>query len=90
MNGGFVYSVSWDRSFKVWSASDHKCLSSVNAHHDAVNAVAVGLNGVVYTGSADGVIGIWERQGKKKKHTLVRTLDKHKSTVISKGFDFFF
>ncbi|KAA0057802.1 vegetative incompatibility protein HET-E-1-like [Cucumis melo var. makuwa] len=60
VNGGFVYSVSWDRSFKVWSASDHKCLLSVKAHEDAVNAVAVGPNGVVYTGSADGVIGVWE------------------------------
>ena len=77
-----MYSVSWDRSFKVWSASDLKCLSSVKAHDDAVNAVGVGQNGVVYTGSADGIIGIWEiREGKKKKHRLVRTLDKHKSTV---------
>ncbi|CAK9330266.1 unnamed protein product [Citrullus colocynthis] len=82
VNGGFVYSVSWDRSFKVWSASDHKCLLSVKAHDDAVNAVAVGQNGVVYTGSADGVIGVWEiREGKKKKYTLVGTLDNHKSTV---------
>ncbi|XP_023516819.1 protein JINGUBANG-like [Cucurbita pepo subsp. pepo] len=82
VNEGFVYSVSWDRSFKVWSASDLKCLSSVKAHDDAVNAVGVGQNGVVYTGSADGIIGIWEiREGKKKKHRLVRTLDKHKSTI---------
>uniref|UniRef100_A0A0A0LNS4 Uncharacterized protein n=2 Tax=Cucumis sativus TaxID=3659 RepID=A0A0A0LNS4_CUCSA len=83
VNGGFVYSVSWDRSLKVWSASDHKCLLSVKAHEDAVNAVAVGQNGVVYTGSADGVIGVWEvREGKKKKkYTLVRTLNNHKSTV---------
>lgn len=65
----------------MWSASDLKCLSSVSAHDDAVNAVAVGKNGVVYTGSADGVIGVWERQGRKKKHALVAALEKHKSTV---------
>lgn len=85
---GLMYSVSWDRSFKIWNASNYKCLESVNkAHEDAVNAVAVSDNGVVYTGSADGRIRVWERlvvdhnKERKSKHMLVTTLVKHKSTV---------
>ncbi|GMY14999.1 protein JINGUBANG-like [Fagus crenata] len=82
---GLMYSVSWDKSFKIWNInkSDQRCLESVKAHEDAVNAVAVSDNGVVYTASADGCIRVWERFNtvKNKKHTLVCTLEKHKSTV---------
>lgn len=85
---GLVYSVSWDKSFKIWNASNYKCLESVNkAHEDAVNAVVVSDNGVVYTGSADGRIRVWERsvvdhnKERKPKHILVTTLLKHKSTI---------
>lgn len=42
-----------------------KCLESVsNAHEDAVNALAISSDGVVYTGSAGKGIKIWK---KKKK-----------------------
>lgn len=79
---GFMYSVSWDKSFKIWNATSYKCLESVNkAHEDAVNAIAVSDNGVVYTGSSDGSIRVWERVDKERKHSLVTTLEKHKSTV---------
>lgn len=78
---GLVYSASWDRSFKVWSGSELRCLESVKAHNDAVNAVAVSDNGMVYTASADGTIRVWERDEKVRKHSMVTTLDKHRSTV---------
>ncbi|MCD7469650.1 hypothetical protein HAX54_008799 [Datura stramonium] len=77
-----LYSASWDRTFKVWRTSDFKCLESVlNAHDDAINAIALSKNGYVYTGSADMRIKIWKREGEKKKHSLVATLEKHKSAV---------
>ncbi|KAF3438654.1 hypothetical protein FNV43_RR21418 [Rhamnella rubrinervis] len=74
---GLVYSASWDRSFKVWDASNHRCLESVNAHNDAVNAVAVSDDGhkstvnalalnskgtVLFSGGCDRSIMIWEKE----------------------------
>ncbi|XP_015882394.3 protein JINGUBANG-like [Ziziphus jujuba] len=79
--GGLVYSSSWDRSFKVWCGSELRCLESVKAHNDAVNAIAVSDDGMVYTASADGTVRVWERDEKERKHSMVTTLDKHKSTV---------
>ncbi|CAN4124295.1 unnamed protein product [Withania somnifera] len=82
-DSSFLYSASWDRTFKVWTTSDFKCLESVwNAHDDAINAIALSKDGYIYTGSADMRIKIWKReQGEKKQHTLVATLEKHKSAV---------
>ncbi|XP_050220711.1 protein JINGUBANG [Mercurialis annua] len=82
-----LYSVSWDRTLKIWRTSDFKCLESVtNAHDDAINAIAVSNDGeVVYTGSADRKIKMWRKlddQNKNKnKHCLVATLEKHKSGI---------
>ncbi|KAM7464588.1 hypothetical protein LguiA_032709 [Lonicera macranthoides] len=81
-DGSLLYSVSWDRTFKVWRTSDFKCLESVwNAHDDAINAVVLSKDGFVYTGSADKKIKVWKIQTGDKKHRLVNTLEKHKSTV---------
>lgn len=81
-DGSFLYSVSWDRSLKIWRTSDFKCLESVqNAHDDAINAVVVGDDGHVYTGSADKRIKVWKMMGQDKKHSLVSTLEKHRSAV---------
>lgn len=95
-----LYSVSWDRTFKVWRTSDFKCLESVmNAHDDAINAIVVSDDGFVYTGSADKKMKVWKKKSieqektgeerknnnnnkkKKFKHSLVATLEKHKSAV---------
>ncbi|KAK4399748.1 protein JINGUBANG [Sesamum angolense] len=81
-DGSLLYSVSWDRTLKVWRTSDFKCIESVqNAHDDAINAVVVSNDGVVYTGSADKTIKIWKKPDGGKKHSLVSTLEKHKSAV---------
>ncbi|KAL0447100.1 UNVERIFIED_CONTAM: protein JINGUBANG [Sesamum latifolium] len=81
-DGSLLYSVSWDRTLKVWRTSDFKCIESVqNAHDDAINAVVVSNDGVVYTGSADKTIKIWKKPDGEKKHSLVSTLEKHKSAV---------
>ncbi|KAF7838379.1 protein JINGUBANG-like [Senna tora] len=84
-----LYSVSWDRSIKIWRTTDFTCVESVNnAHDDAINAVAVSRDGHVYTGSADKKIKIWrnnqnrnENEKKGIRHCLVGTLEKHKSGI---------
>ncbi|CAA0833689.1 Transducin/WD40 repeat-like superfamily protein [Striga hermonthica] len=81
-NSSLLYSASWDRSFKVWRTSDFKCLESVqNAHDDAINAVVLSSDGVLYTGSADRKIKVWKRREGEGKHSLVSTLEKHRSGV---------
>ncbi|CAL9778298.1 unnamed protein product [Musa acuminata subsp. burmannicoides] len=83
---GLLYSVSWDKTLKVWrGGSDFRCLESVPAHEDAANAVAVAGDGTVYTGSADGRIRAWTRslveEGRRRRHRLVATLERHRSAV---------
>lgn len=82
---GILYSGSWDKTVKVWRISDSKCLESINAHDDAVNAVAAGFEGLVLTGSADGTVKVWRRElvGKNSKHVRVQTLLKQDSAVTA-------
>ncbi|PON42310.1 Coatomer beta subunit [Parasponia andersonii] len=81
VNNGLIYSVSWDKTLNIWRASDLRCVESVRAHDDAVNAVAVSADGTVYTGSADKRIRVWAKPEGEKRHALVATLEKHKSAV---------
>ncbi|XP_047313260.1 protein JINGUBANG-like [Impatiens glandulifera] len=77
-----LYSVSWDRTLKVWQTNNFKCLESVrNAHDDAINAVAITNDGYVYTGSTDKKIKVWKKGVGQKRHSLVATLEKHHSGV---------
>ncbi|KAL2243999.1 UNVERIFIED_CONTAM: Protein JINGUBANG [Sesamum indicum] len=78
-----LYSVSWDRTLKVWRMTDFKCLESIaNAHDDAINAIALSDDGHVYTASSDTRIRVWSRQeSDSKTHSLVDTLEKHDSGV---------
>lgn len=79
-NKSFLYSVSWDRTLKIWRTSDFKCLESIaNAHDDAINALEISQDGDVFTGSADKRIKMWRKE--EKKHLLVCTLEKHRSGV---------
>lgn len=80
---GLMYSVSWDKSFKIWKiSSDMHCLESVRAHSDAVNAIVVNpFDRTVFTGSADGQIKVWTTSDDRKKHLLLTTLAKHESSV---------
>ncbi|KAK4741360.1 hypothetical protein SAY87_024948 [Trapa incisa] len=86
-DGALLYSISWDRSLKVWRTSDFKCLESINkAHDDAINAVVVSPrpDGLVYTGSADTKIKVWARLQRRPEgdaHSLVAALEKHRSAV---------
>ncbi|XP_077236672.1 transducin/WD40 repeat-like superfamily protein [Tasmannia lanceolata] len=81
-DGCTLYSVSWDRTLKIWRTSDFRCLESViNAHDDAINALAVSGDGFIYTGSADTKIKVWNKLCGEKKHSLVATLEKHRSAI---------
>ncbi|KAI4343786.1 hypothetical protein L6164_011095 [Bauhinia variegata] len=77
-----LYSVSWDRTIKIWRTRDFTCLESLsNAHGDAINAVTLSDDGYVYTGSADKRIKVWKKGEGDKKHSLVDTLEKHNSGI---------
>ncbi|GMH14753.1 hypothetical protein Nepgr_016594 [Nepenthes gracilis] len=81
----FLYSASWDKSVKVWRVSNFKCLESIPAHEDAVNAVLACLDGLVFSGSADGTVKVWRRvlQGKGTKHFFSQTLLKQECAVTA-------
>jgi len=78
---GFLYSASWDRTVKIWRPSDLRCVESFRAHDDAINALVVSPDGFVYTGSADSRIKIWAKASGERKHSLVATLERHKSAI---------
>ncbi|XP_021905106.1 protein JINGUBANG-like [Carica papaya] len=80
-----LYSASWDKTLKVWRIADSKCLESINAHDDAVNAVVAGFDGLVFTGSADGTVKVWRReyQGKGTKHFFSQTLLKQECAATT-------
>ncbi|XP_030944738.1 protein JINGUBANG-like [Quercus lobata] len=82
---GLLYSGSWDKTLKVWRVANSKCLESIPAHDDAVNAVVSGFDSLVFTGSADGTVKMWKRelQGKGTKHFLVQVLLKQENAVTS-------
>jgi WD40 repeat protein len=86
---GVLYSGSWDKTIKVWRVSDLKCVESIAAHIDAVNALAVDLSrGFLYSGSADGTVKVWERSrtaGVRRtvRHSAVATLALTKNQSVN-------
>jgi WD40 repeat protein len=90
-DGRLLFSASWDRTLKVWALPSLRCLQSLPAHDDAVNAVAVAPDGTVYTGSADRRVRVWAphppsvhgNKNKKRKpvYHLVATLSRHTAAV---------
>ncbi|XP_062224822.1 protein JINGUBANG-like [Phragmites australis] len=90
-DGRLLFSVSWDKTLKVWALPSLRCLQSLPAHDDAVNAVAVAPDGTVYTGSADRRVRVWaprpasdktrRAHSKKPVYHLVATLSRHTAAV---------
>lgn len=83
-----LHSVSWDKHLKIWRGTDFRCIESIKAHDDAINAVVVSSDGLIYTGSADKRIKVWGRPYGEKKHVLLATLEKHKSAVNALALSF--
>ncbi|XP_058099901.1 protein JINGUBANG-like [Magnolia sinica] len=79
-----LYSSSWDKTVMVWSICDMKCVETIMAHDDRVNAVVVGPDELLFTGSDDSTVKIWRRSlGGGCSHGLVLKLQLQFSAVKS-------
>lgn len=80
--GKFLYSASMDKTVKVWSIGAMKCVETIRAHDDHVNAIALGPDGLLFTGSDDMTVKIWRRSlGGDRSHGLVLNLHVQNSPV---------
>ncbi|KAL5729103.1 hypothetical protein ACHQM5_002100 [Ranunculus cassubicifolius] len=78
-----LYSASTDKTVKVWRISDLKCIETIQAHSEAVNAAVVGDDGVLYTASDDATVRVWRRNfcNGDRPHSLTITLPAKQSPV---------
>ena len=78
-----LYSASLDRTVKVWRISDHKCIETIQAHTEPVNAIVVADDGILYTGSNDATVRVWRRNfcNGDRPHSLTVTLPAKNSPV---------
>jgi WD40 repeat protein len=54
----------------VWSGDDGTHLQTLEGHTEGVQAIAVGLDGKVYSGSYDETIRVWSGTDGTPVHTL--------------------
>ena len=64
---------------QVWSGADGAYLQTLEGHTSRVTALAVGLDGTIYSGSRDKTIRVWS--GVDGAH--LQTLEGHTDTVLS-------
>lgn len=78
-----LYSASLDKTVKVWRISDFKCIETIQAHPEPVNAIVVAYDGVLYTASDDATVKVWRRNfcSGSRPHSLVVTLPAKYSPV---------
>ncbi|XP_011010524.1 PREDICTED: F-box/WD repeat-containing protein pof1-like isoform X2 [Populus euphratica] len=76
LSDDIIYSASLDRTVKVWRISDLKCIETIHAHLEPVNAIVVADDGILYTASDDASIRVWRRNfcSGEWPHSLTVTL----------------
>jgi WD40 repeat protein len=74
----FLYTGSADHTIKVWRLKDWKLVDCKKEHKQIVSAVTAGCHRLVFSGSQDGSLIMWERhegaRGKGIKHFPVQYL----------------
>lgn len=78
-----LYSASADKTVKVWRMSDLKCVETIRAHAEAINAMTVADDGVLFTASDDATVKVWRRNSSTcgEQHSLTVTLPAKHSPV---------
>lgn len=73
---GFVLSSSWDKTARVWSVLEQKCILTLSGHESSVWSVIQLTSGLIITGSADKTIRVYSPDGQ-----FLRTLTGHTDCV---------
>ncbi|KAJ1394659.1 WD40/YVTN repeat-like-containing domain superfamily [Sesbania bispinosa] len=78
-----LYTASLDKTVKVWRISDLKCIETIKAHPEPINAIIVSDDGVLYTASDDATVRVWRRNfcSHDQPHSLTVTLHAKYSPV---------
>lgn len=78
-----MYSASVDKTVKLWRVSDLKCIGTINAHQEPINAIIVADDGVLFTASDDATVKVWRHNfhGGDQPHSLTVTLPARCSPV---------
>lgn len=92
-HGTVVFSASYDGSVKMWDAATMELIEQVDKAHDGqrVTCLAVGPNGLVYTGGDDKLIRRWNRTDLQQYDPLychnhsIRTLNAGKTELLMAG-----
>jgi WD40 repeat protein len=79
-----MYSASLDKTVKLWRISDLKCIGTINAHPEPINAIIVADDRVLFTASDDATVKVWRHNfhgGDQQPHSLTVTLPARCSPV---------
>lgn len=58
-----MLSSSWDKTAKVWSVSEQKCILTLSGHESSVWSVIQLTSGLIATGSADKTVRVYSPDG---------------------------
>ncbi|OZJ04517.1 hypothetical protein BZG36_02242 [Bifiguratus adelaidae] len=78
----FLFSVSSDRTVKIWSASDLICNATLTGHDDGINSVVSIDRNRIATGASDKTIKIWDISSGQ----VLSTITSHSSEVLDLAY----